>query len=146
MTTKREDVLQALTTALAGLSATVMRSESLPQDLPANGLVAIRNGTVGQNGPPTINPVTYDWEHVAELDILVPRAAGEDSAEAEIRLDTLLEAVGQAIEADDTLGGAVDYAEAQSPQTSQLATDGAPEIRAAVVPVALWYSSSNPLT
>lgn len=142
---RREQALSALTSVLSSISAEANRAEALTQALPAEGLVAVRSGTMNLLGT-TLSPPSYEYEHVAELDILVPRKEGDDAGEAEAALDALMVEINEAIAADRSLGGVVNHAEARPPQTSNLAIEGAPEMRGAVVPIALWYITDSPLT
>jgi hypothetical protein len=60
-------------------------------------------------------------------------------------LDGLLVAIGAAIAADATVGGLVEWSEAGAPRTQDLAIEGAPALKGAVVPVTLVYTSGDPL-
>ena len=53
--------------------------------------------------------------------------------------------LGDAIAADRTLGGLCDWIEASAPQPVDLPVEGAATMKAAIVPVALIYSTADPL-
>jgi hypothetical protein len=109
--------------------------------VPDTGLVILRDGDAGE--PEVIlSPTRYVYQHRAEVEVLVQQA---DQAERDAALDTLLVAVGTALAADVTLGGKVDIAHPGSPELLQETIEGAPTIKAAVIPVFLEYSTLNPL-
>ena len=60
-------------------------------------------------------------------------------------LDELLVALGDVLSADTTLSGAVDYMSVGSPEFLTETLEGAPAIKAAVVPITLEYTTLNPL-
>ena len=142
MTSSREAALQAL---LARLQTTagpqVARNEVLPSRLPPGGLVVLRDGDPGEPEV-TLNPVSYLWQHRAEVEVVVEGATSEQRDAA---LDALLVAIGEVLGADPTLGGAVDWSEAGAPQTRDLAIEGAAALKGAVVPVTLVYLTADPL-
>lgn len=51
--------------------------------------------------------------------------------------------VAEAIVADRTLAGAVEWAQPESPSFDDLAFDGAASVRAASVPVSLWFTTAD---
>ncbi len=97
----------------------------------------------GDPGEPslTLSPVTYLYEHRAELDVAVQAttASARDAA-----FDALLGAVATAIAGDRTLGGLADRIEALAPVSAQVAADGAAPIKAATAPVILIYATTDP--
>jgi hypothetical protein len=141
MTTRREEVLTALLSAIEGVpAATVKREEPLPEKVPAGGLVILRDGDPGEPEV-LLSPLTYLWQHRADIEVIVQKAPDEAPA----ALDALLAAVGSALSADRTLGGLVDWVEWSAPQTRDHAIDGAAGLKGAVVTVTLHYASSDPL-
>ena len=66
MTTQRETILNALLARLSTLPASALRGEVLPERVPANGLLILRDG---QPGDPdvTLSPLRYHFQHRAEL-------------------------------------------------------------------------------
>jgi hypothetical protein len=138
----REAALLALHQRLHAVpGAPVLRNEVLPAKLPAGGLVIVRDGDPG-DPEVTLNPVTYLWQHRAELEVVV---GGPTPAERDTALDTLLVAIGVALASDPTLGSAVEWSEAGAPRTEDLAIEGAAALKGAVVPVTLVYTSTQPL-
>ena len=139
---RREAVLTALLQRLATLpSATVKRNEALPEKVPAGGLLILRDGDPGEPEV-TLSPATWIWNHLAQLEAFV---AGATSEARDAALDTLLEAVGQGLAGDRTLGGLCDWSEPQAPQPDDVTIEGAAPIRAARVPILLIYASSEPM-
>lgn len=143
MPTKRETVLQALFTVLSGLSGpTVIRNGSLPERIPAGGIVILRDGEPGEPEV-LLSPPEYVYEHRADSDVLVdlPTPAARD-----MLFDTIMLAIGAAIAADRTLGGLCDYAETAAPVPVDVIVEGAPGFKAATLPIILHYGTSDPLS
>ncbi|MBI4968176.1 MAG: acyl-CoA transferase [Rhodospirillales bacterium] len=141
MPTRREEVLTALLGCLQAVpAATVKREEPLPEKVPAGGLVILRDGDPGEPEV-LLSPLTYLWQHRADIEVVVQKAPDQAPA----ALDTLLAEVGSALSANRTLGGFVDWVEWSAPQTRDLAIDGASGLKGAVVTVTLHYASSDPL-
>ena len=142
MTSRRETVLSALLALLDGvLSAKVLRNEPLPERIPQEGLVILRDGNPGEPSV-TLSPVSYLYEHRAELDVAVQ---GAGAAARDASFDGLLEAIAAAISGDRTLGGLADRVEALAPVPSEIAAEGAVPIKAATIPVVLIYATTDPL-
>ena len=140
MPTRHEAALGALFVRLEGVSGPkVLRNAELPQTVPAEGLIILRDGVIGEPEDVTLSPVSYAWRHRTELEVFV---RGEDPASRSARLDELISAVEQIIAADRTLGGVVDHCEAGPPEeVEDLAQEGARSFRAAIAPVILHYTS-----
>jgi hypothetical protein len=70
MTSKREQALTGLFLCLQSLSGPVVkRNEPLPSKVPAEGLVILRDGDVGE--PEIIlSPTHYIYQHQAEIEVL----------------------------------------------------------------------------
>ncbi|MCB1340626.1 MAG: acyl-CoA transferase [Pseudooceanicola sp.] len=139
MPSKSEQVLTALLAVLEGVSGPdVERNTGLPETVPPGGLVVLHDGDPGEPEV-LLSPLTYLYEHEAELDVFV-QAAASDSA-----FDALKVAIGVAIAADRTLGGLCDWVEAVAPVPSDLPFVGAVALKAATIGVRLTYSTSDPL-
>ena len=141
MTTRREQVLSSLFTLLQGIGGgtIVLRNEVLPERIPAAGLLILRDGTPGE-AEVTLSPLRYHWQHQAEIEVFIRGSSG-----LELAFDTLAEGIGQVIAADRTLGGLCDWIETDAPEPADLAVEGAPTIRAAVLILTLHYTSNDPL-
>ena len=139
MSTPHETVLSALHARLSALAGTVLRNAELPQTVPVEGLVILRDGVIGEPEDVALSSVSYAWRHRTELEVFV---RGDDPASRSVRLDELISAVEQIIATDRTLGGVVDHCEAGPPEeVEDLVQEGARSFRAAIVPVILHYTS-----
>ena len=138
MPTPRETILTALHARLSALPATALRGEVLPERVPAEGLLILRDGEPGEPEVPR-SPLRDHDQHRAEIEAVVQGAARD------IAFDTLCTSIGAAIGADRTRGGLCDWVEAEAPQPVDLPVDGAASLKAAVIPVVLHYSTADPL-
>jgi hypothetical protein len=131
----------ALSTALAARSPTpqVLRSETVPQRIAAGGLVVVQDGETVEEAA-ILSPLRWQVRHVAEVVVAAPGVTPEARAAA---LDALLVDVADAVVADRTLGGAVEWAQPESPSFDDLEFDGAAAVRAASVPVSLWFTTTE---
>jgi hypothetical protein len=137
--TQRETILSALHGLLQTLPATVLRGGVLPERVPAVGLMILRDGNPGEPGV-TLSPLTWHYQHRAELEVVVQANAGRDAD-----FDHLIAQIGAALSADRTLGGLCDWVEAEAPEPVDLPIEGATSLRAAIIPVVLHYSVGDPL-
>lgn len=142
MCSTRETALMALHTALLEIEGPqVERNLVIPDDIPSGGLLILRDGDPGEPEV-TLSPVHYDYEHEAQLEVLVQ---GATAAVRDAALDALLVQIPGVL-SDTTLGGAVDYVEIREPELDDEEVTGAEDIKGAVVPIVLYYGTSNPLT
>jgi len=139
MPTTRETILSALHSVLQTQPVPVLRGEVLPERVPAAGLLFLRDGDPGEPAV-TLSPLLYHYQHRAEVEAVVQSGTGRDAA-----LDALATGVGTALVADRTLGGLCDWVEAEAPRPVDLAVDGAATLKAAILPIVLHYSTSDPL-
>ena len=138
MSTPRENILTALHARLLALPAAALRGDVLPERVPAAGLLILRDGEPGEPEV-TLSPLRYHYQHRAEIEAVVQGAA-RDAA-----FDTLCASIGAALAADRTLAGLCDWVEAEAPRPVDLAVEGAANLKAAVIPVILHYSTAAPL-
>ena len=139
MSTLRETILTALHARLSALPATALRSDVLPERVPPDGLLILRDGEPG-NPEVTLSPLAYHYQHRAEIEAVV------QSTDRDAAFDTLCASIGIAIAADRTLGGLCDWVEAEAPRPVDLPVEGAASLKAAVIPVIFHYSTADPLT
>lgn len=139
MSSKRESVLSALHARLAlrDPQIKVLRNAALPERIPGRGLVILRDGDPGEPEV-TLSPLTYHWQHRAEIELFV--RAGEAI------FDALGQEIGQAIAADRTLGGLSEWVETEGLVPDVLPVEGAAPIEAATIAVIIHYSSDDPLS
>ena len=139
MPTTRETILAALHARLQTLAATVLRNEVLPERIPPTGLIILRDGQPGEPEV-TLSPLRYHYAHRAELEVIVQTVENRATA-----FDTLIAAIGTALETDRTLGGLCDWIEAEAPASVDLPVEGAVTLKAAVITVVLHYTTTGPL-
>ena len=145
MTSRREAVLCELYHVLSSTLGLVPlvgveRGTVLPEEIPGRGLVVLRDGKPG-DPEVTLSPLTYHYQHRADIEVLVQSADGDRDA----LFDTLCVRIGVALAADRTLGGLCDWVEAEAPRPVDLPAEGAASLKAAVIPVVLHYSTADPL-
>ena len=138
MRTTRETILAALHARLSALPATALRGEVLPERVPAEGLLILRDGEPGEPEV-TLSPLAYHYQHRVEIEAVV-QVANRDAA-----FDTLSTSIGAALTSARTLGGLCDWIEAEAPRPVDLAVEGAAGLKAAVIPVVLHYTTTDPL-
>ena len=140
MPTTRETVLAALHARLLTLAAPSLRGDALPERIPATGLIILRDGNPGEPEV-TLSPLTYFYQHRAELEVVIQAGSGRDAL-----FDALTADIGVALAADRTLGGLCDWVEAEAPEPVDLPIEGAAALKAAVIIVVLHYATTDPLT
>lgn len=136
---KRETILAALHARLQNLAAPVLRGDVLPERIPATGLIILRDGKPGYPEV-TLSPLTYFYEHRAELEVVIQAGTGRDAL-----FDALTASIGAVLAADRTLGGLCDWVEAEAPEPVDLPIEGAAALKAAVIVVVLHYATTDPL-
>ena len=139
MPTPRETILSALHTRLQTLAAPVLRGDVLPERIPATGLIILRDGKPGEPEV-TLSPLTYFYEHRAELEVVIQAGNGRDAL-----FDALTASIGAALAVDRTLGGLCDWVEAEAPEPVDLPIEGAASLKAAVISIVLHYAAPDPL-
>ena len=139
MPSKRETVLTALHVRLQTLAAPVLRGDVLPERIPPTGLIILRDGKPGEPEV-TLSPLTYFYEHRAELEVVIQAGSGRDAL-----FDALTADIGAALAIDRTLGGLCDWVEAEAPEPVDLPIEGAAPLKAAIITIVLHYATQDPL-
>ena len=139
MPTHRETILTALHTQLQTLTVPVLRGDVLPERIPSTGLIILRDGKPGEPEV-TLSPLTYFYEHRAELEVVIQAGNGRDAL-----FDALVASIGTALAVDRSLGGLCDWVEAEAPEPVDLPIEGAAALKAAVIVVVLHYATTDPL-
>jgi len=134
----RETILIALHARLSMLPATALRGDVLPERIPTDGLLILRDGDPGEPEV-TLSPLRYHYLHRAEIEAVV------QGPDRDADFDTLTASIGAALTEDRTLGGLCDWVEAEAPQPVDLPVEGAASLKAAVIRVSLFYTTSDPL-
>ena len=139
MPSKRETILATLHTRLQTLAVPVLRGDVLPERIPATALIILRDGKPGEPEV-TLSPLTYFYEHRAELEVVIQAGTGRDAL-----FDALTATIGAVLAIDRTLGGLCDWIEAEAPEPVDLPIEGAAALKAAVITVVLHYATPDPL-
>ena len=140
MSTPRETILTALADLLSTIPhVPVLRGEVLPERIPPAGLMILRDGSPGEPGV-TLSPLTYHFQHRAELEVIVQSATDRDAI-----FDTLLAQIGAVIAADRTLRGLCDWLEPEAAEPVDLPVEGAASLKAGIIPIILHYATSDAL-
>ena len=142
MPTKAEQILDALATLLAGgLDATVERNSAVPERIPADGLVIIRDGDPGEPERVLGSSHCY-YEHAVPIEIFVEHG---DASTRDSRFDTILAALDTALEGDSTLSGLVFGMTYGRPDIVTEGVEGGADIKTGVMDLVLDYETTSPL-
>ena len=140
MPSTRETILAALTAQLtAQAGAEVRRNATLPERVPAEGLVVVRDGNPGEPDV-TLSPWRAYYRHRVEIEAFMPPGA------AEVALDALLARIGDALAHDDSLGGRVELMTPSAPELQPVPVEGGAPFLAAALAVTLEYQVGDPLS
>jgi hypothetical protein len=134
----RETILTALHARLSMLPATALRGDVLPERIPTNGLLILRDGDPGEPEV-TLSPLRYHYLHRAEIEAVV------QGPDRDADFDTLTASIGAVVAFDRTLDGLCDWIEAEAPQPVDLPVEGAASLKAALITIVLQYSTQDPL-
>ena len=138
MLSARETILAALYARLSMLPARALRGDVLPERIPTEGLLILRDGEPGEPEV-TLSPLRYHYQHQAEIEAVV------QGVDRDVGFDILCASVGAALTEDRTLGGLCDWVEAEAPQPVDLPVDGGTSLKAALITIVLQYSTQDPL-
>lgn len=130
--TTMEAALAALASALdAATTVEVIRNSDRPEEVPAGGLVVLRDGAQAEVEE-SFSPLRYHVQHLAEVVVL---AADEGTR------DAILADLSAALVAARTLSGAVEWVGIQAVSFDLADFDGAEGLRGALMPVELHYTT-----
>ena len=131
---KREQILSALFERLKSLDITI-------KAIPKNGILILRDGKQGD--PEVIlSPPMCIFHHEAELEVIVQDAKSEVRDK---KLDEILVKVGTLLCCEDKLNGLTDYIYPKQPEILEEYIEGAPNIKAAIIPIILEYTTTSAL-
>lgn len=153
MATKAESVIDALKTqieeyfadadAWEGPAVAIEKNSALPEVIPAGGLIIVRDGDPGEEVDPVLGQIApFYYQHSAEIEVYVEEA---DQSARDALFSDLVEAIGLALEVDNTLGGEIhgmDYGPAE-PVTTPI--EGGHDIKSGVIRPVLDYQSNTRL-
>lgn len=135
---KRESAIKAFIGILRSAGTfEVQRNTAIPTTPLSVGLVVVRDGDCG-DPEITMSPTEYHYEHKIALEVF---AVGVD---LDLSLDTLLGQIANLVEADKTLGGAVDSLYLIAPNFD-LTVDSSIRCKAASINAAVFFSTYSPL-
>ncbi|MCM0018429.1 MAG: acyl-CoA transferase [Tagaea sp.] len=127
MASTGETALAALFAALPGVAGVnKFRNATDTVDVPAGGLIVLRDGDRGEPIEEQLNPPAAVYRHAARIEIY---ASGIDDAARTAAVDALARAIQTNLIADRLLGGAVDWAELRRGAVRDEVEDGAVPIR-----------------
>ena len=138
MPTPRETILIALHARLSMLPATALRGDVLPERIPTDGLLILRDGDPGEPEV-TLSPLRYHYLHRAEIEAVV------QGPDRDAIFDSLCASIGAVVAFDRTLDGLCDWIEAEAPQPVDLPVEGAASLKAGIIPIILHYATREPL-
>jgi hypothetical protein len=141
---KAEQILDALKALLGTVpGAAVDRNSVLPEKIPDDGLVILRDGDPGEPEQALGDFGNAYYQHAVEIEVYVEEG---DAAARDAAFDALLQQVGAAFEADPTLGGLAFGLTYGRPEPAVEAAAGAPAIKAATITVIVDYETEAPLS
>lgn len=145
---KSEDALNALATLLAPLMETseglfVVRNpdNELPTDEVERSKLVVRDGTTGEPEI-SLSPMSFAYEHQAALALSVAKIG---SGDADSIFKDIVAGIADAIEANPTLGGKVDWVELGALDTDEIDENVMAGFKAAVIPITLYYTTDRAL-
>jgi hypothetical protein len=141
---KAEQVLEAMKTLLDTVpGAAVERNSVLPENVPAGGLVILRDGDPGEPEQALGGFGSSYYQHAFEIEVYVEEG---DAAARDAAFDAVLQQIGVALEADPTLGGLAFGLTYGRPEPAIEAVAGAPAMKTATLSVTVDYETSAPLS
>lgn len=144
MASRGETVIEAIKALIEAAvpAAEVHRNLDAPVRIGAGGLIVVRDGDPG-DPEMTMSPLAYTYAHAVRIEVAVQ---GETIAARIAALDAVLIPIGEAVEADRTLGGLCEWLEPTAADRNDLRTEGAATQRWADFDLVATYSTTNPLT
>lgn len=144
MTSKTESVLQALATLVGNANAAKFeRNASVPEKIPADGLIILRDGNPGAPEEALGGFGEVYYEHEVEIEIYV--AQGDQESRDTI-FDNLTTQIGAALESDPDLGGLIFGMSYARPDVTIEIIPGAHAIKSGVITLVMDYETPSPLS
>ena len=143
MPSKTELILEAIKARLeTAPGARVERNTAVPEKIPSGGLIVLRDGDPGAPDTALGGFGGAYYSHAVEIELYFE--AG-DAAIRDAGFDTLVQAVGVALEGDPTLGGLIFGMAYGRPEIDTEAVAGAPAIKTGTIIVTVEYETGSPL-
>lgn len=140
---KAEQVIEALKSRLETVAgATVERNVAVPETVPPGGLIVLRDGDPGEPEQALGGFTSAYYAHRVEVEVYV---AEGDAAARDGAFDALLQAIGDALEDDPTLGGLAFGLAYGRPDVAIEPVAGAPAVKSGVIEVVVDYEAPSPL-
>ena len=144
MTSTTETILQALATLIDNaVSAKFERNASVPEKIPAEGLVVLRDGNPGLPDEALGGFDNAYYEHEVEIEIYV--ADGAQNTRDGL-FDDIVTAIGTALESDPDLGGLIFGMSYARPDVAVEIVPGSHAIKSGVLTLTLDYETPTPLS
>lgn len=144
MTSTTETILQALATLVDNaVSAKFERNASVPEKIPAEGLVVLRDGNPGLPDEALGGFDNAYYEHEVEIEIYVADGA-QNTRDA--LFDDIVTAIGGALESDLDLGGLIFGMSYARPDVAVEIVPGSHAIKSGVLTLTLDYETPTPLS
>jgi hypothetical protein len=141
---KAEQVLEGVKALLETIpGAVVERNSVLPEKIPADGLIILRDGDPGEPEQALGGLGNAYYQHAVEIEVYIEEG---DATVRDTAFDALLQQIGTALEADPTVGDLAFGMTYGRPEPSIEAVAGAPAIKSATLSVTIDYESDAPLT
>jgi hypothetical protein len=141
---KAKQIIEAIKTTLSAITGavTVKIDAPLPEVVPDDGLIIIREGKV-QSTEETLGG--FDSAYVVQGFVVEVYVCDGDDDEREDKYDAALQQIGTRLYADRTLGGLAFWLFVERPEPVSQAILGAAAEKAATVDVTIHYEAVNPL-
>lgn len=144
MTSKTETILQALATLLDdNTSAKFERNASVPERIPSEGLIILRDGNPGVPEETLGGFDAVYYEHEVEIEIYVAEGKQTDR---DTVFDTLITQIGTALESASGLEGLLFGMTYARPDVSIEIIPGSHAIKSGTIELVLDYETDTPLS
>ena len=122
--------------------ARIERNSAVPEKIPAGGLIVLRDGDPGEPDTALGGFGGVYYSHDVEIELYVEEG---DAMARDAAFDTLVQAVGAALETDPILGGLAFGMTYGRPEIDTEAVAGAPAIKTGTITVTVEYETDSPL-
>ena len=120
--------------------ARIERNSAVPEKIPAGGLIVLRDGDPGEPDTALGGFGCVYYSHGVEIELYVEEG---DAVARDAAFDTLVQAVGAAIETDPTVGGLAFGMTYGRPEIDTEAVAGAPAIKTGIITVTVEYETTS---
>lgn len=142
MSSKTEQILEAIKSAIAAQGVSIERNVAVPLDVPSGGLLILRDGKPGE--PDTVMGGFDNCYYSHDIEIEVFVQAGSDSARDD-DYDDLIANIKAGIYADRTFGGLIYGFTTSMPEVQTLAPESGAAIKAGSIVLRVEYETDSPL-